>query len=63
MPPKLIMPIAAVVVLVGVVAVFAWDADRSDVIADGVRIGPVDVSGLSRDEARVRVQERLLEPL
>ena len=63
MPPKLIMPIAAVVVLVGVVAVFAWDADRSDVIANGVRIGPVDVSGLSRDEARVRVQERLVEPL
>jgi lipoprotein-anchoring transpeptidase ErfK/SrfK len=54
---------AVAVVLVGVSGMFAWDASRSDVIASGVTIGPVDVSGLSRDEARTRVRERLLEPL
>jgi lipoprotein-anchoring transpeptidase ErfK/SrfK len=54
---------ATAVLLVGTSGMFAWDASRSDVIASGVTIGPVDVSGLSRDEARTRVRERLLEPL
>ena len=64
MPPKL-TPLAALVavVLVGGAGLFAWDAGRADVIAGGVTIGPVDVSGLSRGEARARVQQRLLEPL
>jgi lipoprotein-anchoring transpeptidase ErfK/SrfK len=65
MPPKAIMliSIAAATVVVGSAGVLAWDASRGDVIANGVAIGPVDVGGLSRDEARTRVQERLLEPL
>jgi len=53
----------AVVVLVGGAAMFAWDASREDAIANGVMIGPVDVGGLSRSDARVRVQQRLLKPL
>ncbi len=57
-----LVTIVAVLAL-GMAAMFAWDASRRDVIANGVRVGPVDVSGLSRAEARVRVQERLLEPL
>jgi lipoprotein-anchoring transpeptidase ErfK/SrfK len=57
----LIAPAAAL--LVGAGAMFAWDASRSDVIADGVTVGAVDVSGLSRVDARVRVRERLFEPL
>lgn len=64
MRPKPIMLIAAVaVLLVGVAAVFAWDATRADVIANGVSVGPVDVSGLSRSEARARIQQRLVAPL
>jgi lipoprotein-anchoring transpeptidase ErfK/SrfK len=64
MPPKTITLIAiASVLVVGVVGIFIWDASRSDVIADGVAIGPVDVSGLSRDEARTRVRDRLVKPL
>jgi len=64
MPSRLIMIIAsAVLVVAGIAGVFAWDASRSDVVADGVSIGPVDVSGLSRADARARVRERLITPL
>lgn len=64
MPPKSFMLIAVIAVLVvGTAAVFAWDSSRGDVIGNGVKIGPVDVSGLSRDDARARVQERLVKPL
>jgi lipoprotein-anchoring transpeptidase ErfK/SrfK len=64
MPSRLIMFLAlAVLVVVGIAGVFAWDASRKNVVANGVSIGPVDVSGLSRAEARARVQERLITPL
>lgn len=64
MPRKSLTLIAVLAVLLaGSAGVLLWDAARSDVIADGARIGPVDVSGLSRAEARVRVRQRLLEPL
>ena len=53
----------AAVALAGIAGLFVWDASRADLIADGVSIGPVDVGGLSRDEARARVQQRLLKPL
>src|SRR6185295_4141463 len=35
----------------------------SDQIADGVRVGDVDVGGLSTDQARTRLRARLAEPL
>jgi len=64
MAPKLItLVVLAAVVLVGIGGLFVWDASRGDVIAKGVNIGPIDVSGLSRNEARARVHERLLRPL
>jgi lipoprotein-anchoring transpeptidase ErfK/SrfK len=64
MPLKLTtLIVMAAVVLVAVGSLVVWDASRGDVIASGVSVGPVDVSGLSRDAARARVQERLLEPL
>lgn len=64
MPPKLITLVAVVAVVVLVIAgMFAWDAGRSDVIGNGVKVGPVDVSGLSRTDARARLQERLVTPL
>jgi lipoprotein-anchoring transpeptidase ErfK/SrfK len=64
MPPKLTTLIAlAAVVLVAVAGLFVWDAGRGDVIANGVNIGSVDVSGLTRNEARTSVHERLLKPL
>jgi lipoprotein-anchoring transpeptidase ErfK/SrfK len=52
-----------VLVLVGAGSVIAYDSSRSDTIADGIRIGSVDVGGLSTDAARARVTQRLLKPL
>ncbi|HEX6390898.1 MAG TPA: L,D-transpeptidase family protein [Solirubrobacteraceae bacterium] len=65
MPPKLPLLIAIVAVaLVGVVAaMFAWDSSRDDVIANDVRVGPVDVSAMTRAQARTAITERLLKPL
>lgn len=64
MPPKLITLVAIVaVVVLGIAGMFVWDAGRSDVIGNAVKVGPVDVSGLSRADARARLQERLVKPL
>ncbi len=64
MPPKLITLVAvAAVVVLAIAGLFVWDASRSDVIANGVKVGPVDVGGLSRADARARLQERLVTPL
>jgi lipoprotein-anchoring transpeptidase ErfK/SrfK len=64
MPPKpTTLIVMAAVVLAGIAGLFVWDASRGDVIADGVKVGPVDVGGLSRNEARARLHERLLTPL
>ncbi len=49
--------------LVLAVAAYAVDRANSDQIADGVRVGDVEVGGLSTDEARSRLQPRLAEPL
>jgi lipoprotein-anchoring transpeptidase ErfK/SrfK len=53
--------IAALLVLliVGSVAVYAYDSSRSDRIADGVTIGGVAVGGLSADEARAKVRSQV----
>jgi lipoprotein-anchoring transpeptidase ErfK/SrfK len=59
----LILLAALVVVLGGAGAVFAYDSSRSDVIADGVRVGGVDVGGLSSAAARAKVLQRLVRPL
>ncbi|MGH2942537.1 MAG: L,D-transpeptidase family protein [Solirubrobacteraceae bacterium] len=64
MPPRLTTLIAIVaVVLVGIAALFAWDASRADVIAAGVTVGAIDLSGLTRNQARARLQDRMLKPL
>jgi lipoprotein-anchoring transpeptidase ErfK/SrfK len=55
------IPLGALVTVVAllVAGVFVIDAGRDDVIADGVRIGTMDVGGMQRDEARRVVQRRL----
>lgn len=64
MPRTPIIILAAVVVaLAGVGGVVAYDSSRSDIIANGIRVGDVDVGGLRTDAARERVTQRLLEPL
>jgi lipoprotein-anchoring transpeptidase ErfK/SrfK len=59
----MLIAIAAVALVGVVVAMFAWDARRDDVIANDVRVGPIDVSGMTRAQARAAITERLLEPL
>ncbi len=49
----------AAAVLLFVIVVLVVDGARKDTIADGVRIGNVDVGGLERGEARTLVQRRL----
>ena len=49
--------------VVCVVVVVVVDMARKDVIADGVRIGTLDVGGMDREEARALVQRRLAETI
>jgi len=47
----------------GGVAVYAVDESQRDLIAEGVRVGSVDVGGMTVAEARDRLQTTLIEPL
>ena len=59
--------IAIVVVLLvligGAVAAYAVDSSHENEIADGIRIGDVDVGGMSPEEARKDVRADLIKPL
>src|SRR4051794_2019136 len=62
--PFLIVTTVAVLVLGGLAAAVAvFDAKSKDKIADGVKIGTVDVSGMTAPEARAAVQSALVAPL
>ncbi len=45
------------------VAAYAIDRANSDQIANGIRIGGVDVGGMSADEAKAKLHSRLVKPL
>lgn len=49
--------------LVAGIGAWAYDHGRRDTIAEGVRVGGVDVGGMSADEARAALRERLLQRL
>ena len=55
MPRKLIVLLAiAAIALVAIIAgTLAWDASRDDLVAKGVRVGPVDVGGMTRTAAEL----------
>jgi lipoprotein-anchoring transpeptidase ErfK/SrfK len=54
----------AVLIVVGcAIAAYAYDSSQKDKIADGVKIGGVDVGGLSAAEAKRAVRRQLLAPL
>jgi lipoprotein-anchoring transpeptidase ErfK/SrfK len=55
--------VALFVLIVGAVGVYAYDASRNDEIADGIRVGSVDVGGLSQDEAKRLLRHDLVQPL
>src|SRR5919198_4065627 len=50
------------VLLLVAVGAYALDRANSEQISDGVRVGDVDVGGLSTDQARRRLRARLAEP-
>jgi lipoprotein-anchoring transpeptidase ErfK/SrfK len=52
-----------VVLLVGAGAVYLYDASQSDDIADGVKVGGVEVGGLTRSQAREKLQRELVSNL
>jgi len=54
---------AVLVLLIGAVGVYAYDSANKDQIADGVKVGGVNVGGLDREQATRRLQRRLVAPL
>ena len=49
--------------LVGAIGVYAYDASRDDLIADGITVGGVHVGGMRASEARVAIDNQLASPL
>jgi lipoprotein-anchoring transpeptidase ErfK/SrfK len=58
-----IAAVVGVLLLVSAGAVYAYDQSNAQKIAEGVKVGGVDVSGLTPDEARAKLRSGVLEPL
>ncbi len=55
---------ALLVVLIGAaVGAYAWDQSKKDEIANGIKVGGVPIGGLSADQARQKLNRRLVQPL
>src|ERR687891_240399 len=52
-----------VLLLGGAVGAYAWDKSQEDEIAEGIRIGDVDVGGMTAGGARSAVRADLIKPL
>jgi lipoprotein-anchoring transpeptidase ErfK/SrfK len=59
----IVLAMTLAVLLVGTGVVYAFDASRENRIASGMRIGGVDVGGLSANDARALLQRELVAPL
>src|SRR5437762_1010435 len=55
--------IAAGTILLLLLSAFAFDRVRADTIGQGVTVGGVDVSGLSREEAKAKLADQVQAPL
>ena len=60
---SILLGVVALLLIAVAVSAYAWDASREDQIAEGIRIGNVDVGGMSSGEARRAVQRQVVEPL
>jgi lipoprotein-anchoring transpeptidase ErfK/SrfK len=49
--------------LAGAIGVYAYDASRDDLIADGVTVGGVKVGGMRAGDARLAIEKQLAAPL
>jgi lipoprotein-anchoring transpeptidase ErfK/SrfK len=69
MPERSFLLVASLlaVLLLGAGALYAFDRVHADRIAEGVRVGGIEVGGMSRDEARTEVaramRSRMREPI
>jgi lipoprotein-anchoring transpeptidase ErfK/SrfK len=54
---------ALVLLIAGAVGAYAWDNSKSGEIAEGVRVGNVDLGGMTEDEARDLLKHELVKPL
>jgi lipoprotein-anchoring transpeptidase ErfK/SrfK len=55
--------VTLLVLIAGAAGVYAYDSAHKDQIADGVKVGGVDVGGLDRDQAAQRIKQHLVAPL
>ncbi|MGC1852694.1 MAG: L,D-transpeptidase/peptidoglycan binding protein [Solirubrobacterales bacterium] len=60
---KIAVIVGVAVLLLGVVAAYAYDSSQDGKIADGVTIAGVDVGGMNEAEAKRAVHRHLLRPL
>jgi lipoprotein-anchoring transpeptidase ErfK/SrfK len=58
-----IAAVVGVLVLVGAGGVYAYDRAHAETIGHEVRVGGVDVSGLSPEQARAKLRRAVLDPL
>ena len=58
-----IATVVGVLLLVGAGGVYAYDQSNAQEIGKGVKVGGVDVSGLTPDQARAKLRSSVLEPL
>ncbi len=59
----IVLGVLGLLLIVAAVGAYAYDSSHKDTIADGVKVGGVDVGGLSRQQAAQRIQRRLVAPL
>jgi lipoprotein-anchoring transpeptidase ErfK/SrfK len=59
----IVLAVGLLVLISGAVGVYAYDSAHKDTIADGVKVGGVNVGGLDRDQAAQRLRKRLVAPL
>jgi lipoprotein-anchoring transpeptidase ErfK/SrfK len=57
------LAVAAVALVIAAVGAWAYDHGQRDTIADGIRVGGVDVGGMSAGQARTTLREQLLSRL
>jgi lipoprotein-anchoring transpeptidase ErfK/SrfK len=52
-----------VLLIAGAVGAYAWDNSKSGEIAEGIRVGSVDLGGLTEEEAKDLLKHELISPL
>src|SRR4051794_3480226 len=57
-----VLAVTLAVLLVGAVAVYAYDASQDGQIAKGVKVGGIDVGGMNANQAREKIQKEISGP-